>query len=418
MTEPSPFPFRIPTAEDSVHAITSPAAFNQVGVANKFQGKVLQVLETPTLGERIHNLIKYYFSDSEVKTSHIVEAIVRVDKIHSHIIPSDIDRHKPVVAGFADQSLVEGDIVEVVYEDPYTGAGGVVLRVVNKNSDSRTADKGNDKGGKPSGPPPKGLKFPGRRKRYFTEFPPGKPGVKNTVMPPYPLDSPFTVGFAGRKTSYIRQETLKAFLKIAEFAGWFYCAVDKAEIIVQSGAIGRRGPGRHGASAKGDRNPSFNHGEGFAIDYRIRIDQREIGKTEAWSFVAALISLDITDLGRLGAYVRNKKKNEQVGRHQGVAPHYDIRVKGIGAHLQLGDKNPMRSTRSVKKGIIASNPRGFPLDMVARAREISLILKDAVEGSKTIWKNCKSDKEKYKSATQSLNRGKKIPRRKKKGKKK
>jgi len=76
--------------------------------------------------------------------------------------------------------------------------------------------------------------------------------------------------------------------------------------------------------------------------------------------------------------------------------------------VQYGDGTKYKSAGSVVQNVIAQNGLGLPKDLVTRAKAINKVLINYIAGSKIIWKNCKSNKDKYRNATKKLNRGKRL----------
>jgi hypothetical protein len=379
--ENNPFPFRVPTLVDSSRAVGNPFSTNAVLSSNKFEGVILQGQDKtdPTAGGQIYQLTKV---DGVDKSQHMQEVIVRCEKLHAHIDRRDIERHKPAVIGFSDQSLNTGNRVEVAYSNPFTGEGGTVINVLEQGDSGDSGDKSG------YNPDPRGVIVKGKTAASFQDDP-ANVGVKNTVVPEPPEETPFEVGFTGPNSlEFIRQATLKAFQKIATAAGWFYGSTEYAQIYV----------GQTGGIRKAKTN-SLQHQYGYALDYTIVIDGGGLSKAESWAFVCACIVVGIVNKGGFGAYIDDKQngainpKKRKVStkiKWQVASPHYDIRkISALWCQYydksEVGGKQGNWLAKTAEQVVIADNLLRIPTPLLKRARFINTNLVKTVKTAKEMW---------------------------------
>ena len=268
--------------------------------AGKYEGVILKVLpDTPIPAGQVEHIMA---RGLDTEKNSYTQVRVRVEALHSALRKEDIDQH-PVAIALSSDYIVEGNSVQISFEDAYTGKGGFILNSFG-GAVSGSVDSADD--GYPSDPTGGG------------RFPAGTAGLRGRTPPNPDQGLPFEVQVIG-KLNRLRDVLMKELDVIAKAAGWYYGATKSVTYNVTSGfrpnktqeqkdkidAQGREKmrkctsaggtatdcESKRQAYVKNAKKGSLNHSSGNATDFNILIDGSSLGKGESYAFLAALASI-------------------------------------------------------------------------------------------------------------------------------
>ena len=309
--------------------------------AAKYEGVILKVLPDTLIpaGQVEHIMAR----GLDTEKNSYTQVRVRVEALHSALKKEDVNQH-PVAIALSSDYIVEGNSVQISFEDAYTGKGGFILNSFG-GAVSGSVDSGDD--GYPSDPTGGG------------RFPAGTAGLRGRTPPNPDQGLPFEVQVIG-KLNRLRDVLMKELDVIAKAAGWYYGATKSVTYNVTSGfrpnktqeqkdkidAQGREKmrkctsaggtaadcESKRQAYVKNAKKKSLNHSTGNATDFNILIDGSSLGKGESYAFLAALASNGRIPPGGIGLYSANDKDSRLIFKPDRAHPHYDIRKKPFQWH--------------------------------------------------------------------------------------